>query len=127
MIRRPPRSTRTDTLFPYTTLFRSVPGLSRIPILCNLFKTRKTTRSRPTLMVFLRPYILRDAAAEAALTNETYNYLRNQQLKMRARYDDKIRGDDLHSVPKHSKDLFTRRPASPGMEPAQTQPAHPPP
>src|SRR3546814_2841903 len=39
MIRRPPRSTRTDTLFPYTTLFRSVdvvepqvhePGLLRI-------------------------------------------------------------------------------------------------
>src|SRR3546814_19206726 len=30
MIRRPPRSTRTDTLFPYTTLFRSVElGLPR--------------------------------------------------------------------------------------------------
>src|SRR3546814_3848230 len=27
MIRRPPRSTRTDTLFPYTTLFRSVANL----------------------------------------------------------------------------------------------------
>src|SRR3546814_11674840 len=27
MIRRPPRSTRTDTLFPYTTLFRSPPTL----------------------------------------------------------------------------------------------------
>src|SRR3546814_15528828 len=26
MIRRPPRSTRTDTLFPYTTLFRSGPS-----------------------------------------------------------------------------------------------------
>src|SRR3546814_3576589 len=26
MIRRPPRSTRTDTLFPYTTLFRSPRG-----------------------------------------------------------------------------------------------------
>src|SRR3546814_18207781 len=26
MIRRPPRSTRTDTLFPYTTLFRSTPA-----------------------------------------------------------------------------------------------------
>src|SRR3546814_16735324 len=26
MIRRPPRSTRTDTLFPYTTLVRSYPG-----------------------------------------------------------------------------------------------------
>src|SRR3546814_3103800 len=29
MIRRPPRSTRTDTLFPYTTLFRSVPRRGR--------------------------------------------------------------------------------------------------
>src|SRR3546814_8749270 len=28
MIRRPPRSTRTDTLFPYTTLFRSVTSIS---------------------------------------------------------------------------------------------------
>src|SRR3546814_19041994 len=28
MIRRPPRSTRTDTLFPYTTLFRSGRGLA---------------------------------------------------------------------------------------------------
>src|SRR3546814_1860504 len=27
MIRRPPRSTRTDTLFPYTTLFRSIAQL----------------------------------------------------------------------------------------------------
>src|SRR3546814_14561337 len=29
MIRRPPRSTRTDTLFPYTTLFRSGQGRRR--------------------------------------------------------------------------------------------------
>src|SRR3546814_5040564 len=29
MIRRPPRSTRTDTLFPYTTLFRSGDRLPR--------------------------------------------------------------------------------------------------
>src|SRR3546814_5180833 len=31
MIRRPPRSTRTDTLFPYTTLFRSTPRLNDAP------------------------------------------------------------------------------------------------
>src|SRR3546814_12459836 len=30
MIRRPPRSTRTDTLFPYTTLFRSVEVSGRV-------------------------------------------------------------------------------------------------
>src|SRR3546814_7961553 len=31
MIRRPPRSTRTDTLFPYTTLFRSKRLLAMLP------------------------------------------------------------------------------------------------
>src|SRR3546814_8292900 len=30
MIRRPPRSTRTDTLFPYTTLFRSANQISAL-------------------------------------------------------------------------------------------------
>src|SRR3546814_2088877 len=30
MIRRPPRSTRTDTLFPYTTLFRSAAALKKV-------------------------------------------------------------------------------------------------
>src|SRR3546814_4495166 len=30
MIRRPPRSTRTDTLFPYTTLFRS--GMAKVQL-----------------------------------------------------------------------------------------------
>src|SRR3546814_3963180 len=33
MIRRPPRSTRTDTLFPYTTLFRSAAGDAPIALL----------------------------------------------------------------------------------------------
>src|SRR3546814_9087615 len=33
MIRRPPRTTRTDTLFPYTTLFRSADGSCRSPVL----------------------------------------------------------------------------------------------
>src|SRR3546814_4379348 len=31
MIRRPPRSTRTDTLFPHTTLFRSLVRAARTP------------------------------------------------------------------------------------------------
>src|SRR3546814_19254040 len=32
MIRRPPRSTLTDTLFPYTTLFRSAVEIFRLPV-----------------------------------------------------------------------------------------------
>src|SRR3546814_2784885 len=39
MIRRPPRSTRTDTLFPYTTLFRSshVPAHARLSWVLNCY------------------------------------------------------------------------------------------
>src|SRR3546814_7010756 len=37
MIRRPPRSTRTDTLFPYTTLFRSA-ALDDNSLYCNLLQ-----------------------------------------------------------------------------------------
>src|SRR3546814_2194829 len=42
MIRRPPRSTRTDTLFPYTTLFRSRPA-TRI---ANRFARTRQARRR---------------------------------------------------------------------------------
>src|SRR3546814_7248877 len=42
MIRRPPRSTRTDTLFPYTTLFRSHVAASRaqLPVTAYFDNTR---------------------------------------------------------------------------------------
>src|SRR3546814_5445337 len=44
MIRRPPRSTRTDTLFPYTTLFRST-GLNRcIESPCNVNYSKEQGR-----------------------------------------------------------------------------------
>src|SRR3546814_2435308 len=43
MIRRPPRSTRTDTLFPYTTLFRSSGGQQWSP----LFVVREELRRNP--------------------------------------------------------------------------------
>src|SRR3546814_13138878 len=35
MIRRPPRSTRTDTLFPYTTLFRSFAADKPVAAICH--------------------------------------------------------------------------------------------
>src|SRR3546814_5764168 len=42
MKRRPPRSTRTDTLFPYTTLFRSAAGARR----CRWVRSRADLRRR---------------------------------------------------------------------------------
>src|SRR3546814_2696500 len=41
MIRRPPRSTRTDTLFPYTTLFRSVSSQAGCALDCSFCSTGK--------------------------------------------------------------------------------------
>src|SRR3546814_10980265 len=38
MIRRPPRSTRTDTLFPYTTLFRALPNAKLRSKLYHLYR-----------------------------------------------------------------------------------------
>src|SRR3546814_704710 len=42
MLRRPPRSTRTDTLFPYTTLFRSNPVMCHGERLFGEFTKRAT-------------------------------------------------------------------------------------
>src|SRR3546814_20645577 len=59
MIRRPPRSTRTDTLFPYTTLYRSVRILSPRPILQRhtpslLTQSRQEPREQPCAFVGVR-------------------------------------------------------------------------
>src|SRR3546814_7598761 len=64
MIRRPPRSTRTDTLFPYTTLFRSgrnLPAKTISPALRAflagqiLLASRRSTALRPQAVQPARP------------------------------------------------------------------------
>src|SRR3546814_4121162 len=45
MIRRPPRSTRTDTLFPYTTLFRSQPVRAPARAARRLPRSRRQARN----------------------------------------------------------------------------------
>src|SRR3546814_7347090 len=47
MIRRPPRSTRTDTLFPYTTLFRS--QAMNAPVASHLLAAQAPLASAPRL------------------------------------------------------------------------------
>src|SRR3546814_10788945 len=53
MIRRPPRSTRTDTLFPYTTLFRSL-GFTMLTyhLIDTFLKTILLLRLRSFLLVY---------------------------------------------------------------------------
>jgi general secretion pathway protein D len=56
-----------------------VPVLGSIPLLGNLFKTRKGEATKNNLMIFIRPKILRDATQAAFQTDSKYNYMLDQQ------------------------------------------------
>src|SRR3546814_5534887 len=65
MIRRPPRSTRTDTLFPYTTLFRSgcdltkLAGLTPAAAICEILNPDGTMARLPDLKLFAQRHGLK--------------------------------------------------------------------
>src|SRR3546814_4874800 len=95
MIRRPPRSTRTDTLFPYTTLFRSIgPDRARRPgflaiddiviaVTHGLAADRRHVRTRARFRPALRPDVLsrRHARQKARLllVGTVFHQRRRQQ------------------------------------------------
>jgi general secretion pathway protein D len=56
-----------------------VPVLGSIPLLGNLFKTRKGEGFKNNLMIFIRPKILRDPTQAAFSTDSKYNYMRDLQ------------------------------------------------
>src|SRR3546814_3606233 len=62
MIRRPPRSTRTDTLFPYTTLFRSLQAK------WNAKRARPLGQDPPFPLVFPSLRLGQECELQAALT-----------------------------------------------------------
>ena len=62
---------------------QKVPFLGDIPLLGNLFRYRTNDRTKSDLMVFLHPRILRDAATEASVSSEKYNYMRTEQIEHR--------------------------------------------
>ena len=56
-----------------------VPGLGDVPIFGNLFKSESRNRKKTNLMVFLRPVVVRDAAAVDALSIDRYDLMRASQ------------------------------------------------
>jgi general secretion pathway protein D len=56
-----------------------VPLLGSIPIIGLAFKTRSNTVEKDSLMIFLRPKILRDQSQSAYETDLKYNYMQDQQ------------------------------------------------
>ena len=58
-----------------------VPFFGDIPVLGHLFKSTSTQKTKTSLMVFIRPVILRDAATADAYTRQKYSALRDRQLE----------------------------------------------
>src|SRR3546814_3282477 len=85
MIRRPPRSTRTDTLFPYTTLFRSdsAPQVRHGVELCLKIRKRRTTLTRTGRVTGLghEPVdnTVKDNAVVEALPGQRLDPLRSEE------------------------------------------------
>src|SRR3546814_3593776 len=65
MRRRPPRSTRTDTLFPYTTLFRSCSSFRKVHLLGSHLGNRSVARP-PTVATTLSLPLFRSSFRPAA-------------------------------------------------------------
>ena len=100
---------------------QGVPGVSRIPVLGHLFKSRNAQRKKRNLMIFLRPIIMRDAATEAAVSSEKYNFLRAEQLRMRENKELRYRGDKQPLLP--ALEDFTAPPADLFRNPPPIDPA----
>ena len=56
-----------------------VPGLGDLPFFGNLFKSEARSRKKTNLMVFLRPVVVRDAAASDRLSLDRYEQMRSGQ------------------------------------------------
>ncbi|NJJ60964.1 type II secretion system secretin GspD [Pseudomonas sp. B14(2022)] len=63
----------------YTQSNDAVPWLSDIPGLGALFRNEKRSVSKTNLMVFLRPYIIRDSGAGRSITLNRYEFMRRAQ------------------------------------------------
>src|SRR3546814_1154665 len=71
MIRRPPRSTRTDTLFPYTTLFRSIQHTdSRRPCARGRYACRMSHRLARIVSILGHPLVSLPVAALLLTANQ---------------------------------------------------------
>jgi general secretion pathway protein D len=63
----------------YTDGDDGVPGLSKIPVIGNLFSSKNRKRVKTNLMVFLRPVVIRNAEGSNQLTMDRYDSIRAVQ------------------------------------------------
>ena len=76
-----------------------VPVLGSIPLFGELFKSRKVTKDKRNLMIFIRPTVLRDPAVADYYTKRKYNYVRDIQLEQQKRGIPLMGGENVPVTP----------------------------
>jgi len=89
-----------------------VPFLGRIPVVGEAFRTRSAKKTKTNLMVFIQPRILRDGIDATIETNQKYNYIRDQQLKLGPQRE------VLPLLPGERRSILPAIPAAPAESPA---------
>lgn len=95
-----------------------VPGLADIPFFGNLFKSETRARKKTNLMVFLRPVVIRDAAASDALSMGRYDQMRAAQAGAQPAPSEVIPVNEAPVLPS-----FSNPPRPPGGPAAAPGPA----
>src|SRR3546814_6068106 len=85
MIRRPPRSTRTDTLFPYTTLFRSPVQAGGLYPISDVWYIDASLDTPERLRIHVAQFA-REIAGEARLNERSEEHTSELQSLMRISY-----------------------------------------
>jgi general secretion pathway protein D len=93
------------------TSVQKVPLLGDIPLLGNLFKSRKSDINKTNLMVFIHPVILRDGTVTSYYTNSKYEFMRNLQKSVNGGKISLMPGKQQPALP-DIKDFSSASPAT---------------
>ncbi len=93
-----------------------IPVLGSIPFFGELFKSRRVTKDKRNLMIFIRPTVMRDAVVADYYTRRKYNYVRDIQLEQQGQGVPLMGGENVPVAP--SVEQIKR-----DIPPRSTQPA----
>ncbi len=88
-----------------------VPGLGDVPIFGNLFKSEARSRKKTNLMVFLRPVVMRDAAATDDFSLSRYELMRGAQQQVQPAHSTALPVNESVIMPQVPKPTTTPAPA----------------
>ncbi|MDO9385621.1 MAG: type II secretion system secretin GspD [Thiobacillus sp.] len=98
-----------------------VPVLGDIPLIGHLFRSEKRKRMKTNLMVFLRPYVLRDTSSSDVLTGERYDFIRQKQAEFRMQPHFALPDMQMEPLPELKNPPLPQRVNQP-PQPAQNSP-----